>query len=710
MNRNADKPENPPVDFPEFELGTQARYSQLARRLLWQHTIPYGPQWDDWLDGEKGFPKYPELPSGAKATLWDGWLCEAELWQGTETDRIYPRLRESWRQSLLARRLDSDGYIETKQGVFFAHNRGWPFPYYTQENVGVGWIFTFFAQAQYYAPEKLNDDVGFSYRGLRRMKIDETGLNLQITEKNAWIELPAVSFDTFCAPFLQIRWCGENVGKHEPYLEWLREAEENDTQKQRMYFSRCPEMNCLQRKKDYEDHAFAMIPLFKHPMWNGRIRRIRICLGNQNTGGKLHILSVFTQLDSRHNINNVQYLKGCCAYFNATRDLEFLRFNIHKMRMALTAFQYTHHTLEELVVKTTWVGHDGSSGVLRDEYGNEIRKKGAGLTSNWMDNQPYGGYDSYCTAYYYQAVLKMAELEEMVCRHPEWGAENEYSALDPIALREHAEKVKKQFNQLFWDQENGRFYASIDLSGRRWRNANVMANLEILYSGIAYDKHEKLVLDWISGVRTVEGDDAQGAQIYRYRFAPLISTKKNKDYLLWYQRTDLPFGTELQDGGCVLMVSFFDLMLRIRQYGADNAWERLKQILDWYDDVCKEGGYRSYFHNRGLVLQGEGDGGCIGITAEFFESQLPMCAILFGFLGYDPRGDQILLSPNIPRELKTVSVKNVAWRTVKMDLHVDSTAKIITVAYRGELDTPFIVKTLSDYRIVLQKILEDESL
>lgn len=703
MYRNADKPENPPEDFPKLKFANLENYSKLAQDLLWRHTIPYGPEWDEWLDGEGGFPKYPELPSGAKATLWDGWMCEAELWQGTETDGIYPRLKASWKRALLNRRLDGSGYVETKQGVFYAHNRGWPFPYYKQEDLGVGWIFTYKNQAQYYAPEKLDDDSGFEYNGILRRGISAQGLELSIHMPDASIELPELSCDTFRAPFLQIRWCGEGMGEHEPYLEWVREGDNGYDAQRRMYFEACPPERELTCKADYEERAFAMLPLYKHPLWNGTVKRVRLCVGNRRAGGRITLLSVFTQSDSRHNINNVQYLKGCCAYFNATRDLDFLRRNIGKMRTALAAFQYEHHTLEELVVKTTWVGHDGSSGAFCDAEGKTVRKKGAGLTSNWMDNQPYGGYDSYCSAYYYQAVLKMAELEEMIRRHPEWGVDYAYQAFEAEELRLHASRVKARFNELFWDDETGRFYATIDLEGNPHPNANIMANLEILYSGIATEAHERSVLDWISGRRTVAGDDAQGDEIYQYRFAPLISTKKNRDFLLWYQRTDLPFGTELQDGGCVLMVSYFDLMTRCRIYGADNAWERLKQILDWYGEVRSEGGYKNYFHNRGLTLQGEGDGGNIGITAEFFESQLPMCAVLFGLLGYYPLADRLVFTPRIPEELGTICVTNVAWRTVKMDICADLATRTVTIEYRGQLDEPLVAEANGGYQIELRK-------
>ncbi|OHB69989.1 MAG: hypothetical protein A2V70_05770 [Planctomycetes bacterium RBG_13_63_9] len=82
-------------------------------------------------------------------------------------------------------------------------------------------------------------------------------------------------------------------------------------------------------------------------------------------------------------------------------------------------------------------------------------------------------------------------------------------------------------------------------------------------------------------------------------------------------------GDQVQDGGAVLGFSYYDLMARLKVLGPDNAWQRLTGILDGFEDVQSEDGYRAYYARPGRgTLQGGGTPGGLGIDHEFLESVL----------------------------------------------------------------------------------------
>ncbi len=706
--KNADKPVPPPEDFPRFVLGDKQRYSELARNLMWQHALPYGPEWDVWLKGYDGFPMYPELPSGPKATLWDGWMCQCELWPAVETDDIRHRMQTLWKKSLLTRQIGPDGYVETRQGVFYTHNRAWPFPLWTSGDGGFGWHFSFHNQpgehgtpnGMAFSPKNLTDDKGFTYYGFDNKGVDRVGLHLSVNKSYASFTTPDCRIDTRQTPFIQIRWYGENISDNEPYLEWQTENDEDYTAVNKMYFTPCPNRDELKNDEDVVDRSYPMLPLYRHPGWKGIIKKLRVSLGNREPGGALTVIALFSHYDTRHNINNTSFLKGCADYFNQTRDLDFLRRNITRMRLALRGFMHDHHALEENVVKTTWVGHDGTSPIRTDSSGKRARDCSGSIPNNWLDILPYGYYDAYATAYYYDALGRMIDIEKMILKHPEWNIEEDYLAYDPDFLISHREDVRKKANELFFNDETGRFVSGIDIHGITHDVGNILSNLEILHSGLSTEEHFRSVMDWISGRRIVDSDAAQGPDIYRYTFAPLINTVDNRDYWFFgYNADELKFGEQIQNGGTALAFSYFDLMARIKAYRADDAWQRLVEILDWYDEVCRSGGYKPYYESKKLNLQGGNVGGGLGITSEFFESLLPMQSILYGFLGYKPKADHVTIEPNIPECLDFIKVTNIAWCGLVLDITACRRDRTIHIDVRGESDFKSIFQSKS-YKIV----------
>ena len=92
-----------------------------------------------------------------------------------------------------------------------------------------------------------------------------------------------------------------------------------------------------------------------------------------------------------------------------------------------------------------------------------------------------------------------------------------------------------------------------------------------------------------------------------------------------------------------MYLSYYDLMSRIDTYGADDGFARLKGIQKWYekvkavadaasvDETNPKNFYREYYSQLGIVMQGAGTAGGIGLDEEFLESALVLAAIPYGY-------------------------------------------------------------------------------
>jgi len=306
--------------------------------------------------------------------------------------------------------------------------------------------------------------------------------------------------------------------------------------------------------------------------------------------------------------------------------------------------------------------------------------------SNYWDLLPFGWDDLYATSQYHAATLAMADLEEAIAAHPEWGVPLGVFGFDPSDLRDHAEAVKKEANRLFWNRKTGRFVACIDMDGEAHDFGFTFLNVDAIWYGIASEKHAGAVMEWLSGDRIVEGDTSTGEDIYHWRFGPRATTKRNVEWyaFVWSAPDSIPWGGQVQDGGAVLGFTFYDLWARLQVLGPDDAWERLTEILEWEKEVWAEGGYREYYKDgkRGTTLQGGGTAGGLGIDHEFYESSLMPAIIARGFLGLDPDGSALSIAPKLPEACPEMGVSNVLYHGVPLDILASEDA--VTVAVKED--------------------------
>lgn len=586
-----------------------------------------------------------------KATLWDAWLVAPCL--ATASADSAAR-RSAWRQALLTRDIDERGSVATHQHASIAHPRGWPFPFWQQGN-GVGWHFSFHdTVGPGWRPDHTVGLDGFTLEGITPPSLEESGQRLVFTHEHASITTPKFSLDVIDAPFLQLRARADADLGGEFTVEWQREDEADfparDTRNIRVAIT-----------ADRMNHA--VIAVGEHPEWRGRIIRLRLSAEGVKVGSGLTLQALFSQYDTRHNVNESAFLIGCAEYLAWTGERDFLTRSLPRMRSALEYLLSEHQLREQNIVRTTWIGHDGRSG-LAFENGVKRLRSGHGVGSNYWDLLPFGHDDLYATNYACRALDAMADVEE-------FAAEIADPALAPPRtsakeLRTLASAVRAEADRRFFRSETGRFAGCIDADGTAHDYGFTFVNLEAIAFGVASEDHARSILDWLDGSRRIAGDTSVGSDIYRYRFGPRATTLRNVDWYGWFWSgpESIPFGGQVQDGGAVLGFSAYDLMARLRIRGADDAWARFAEILRWSDEIERAGGYRAYYAaNPNHSLQGCGTPGGLGIDCEFFESALVPYAWIECFLGFHPHPDGSLrFDPKLPNGFSSIGMRGIAWR------------------------------------------------
>ena len=612
------------------------------------------------------------------------WLPRAMLWAGDVSPIANSVTRARVANRLSRIRISDEGYVSCHQHEGLAHSEGWPFPLPSQHE-GMAYYFTMTGIP--YGPEfglKRTESVeDWQVSGAKAGALDKNkGWAIEITEANATATSPAFVNDAFLMPFVRVKWDATDLPKDiQPYLEWTTEAEPEFAVTRRVPFPKASQASSWPTQ-DFD------IPI--HPITKaaGKITRFRIGFGSTAVG-KVNLMRIFSAVDSRHTINNSNYLIASADYHDWTGDRKWLVANLEKLRRA-TAYMVSEFQVEKThLLRTPWIGHDGRSGIEYKADKQKIIHPGVGIGGNYWDLIPFGGDDALGTIYMYSALSRMAQLEDLVAAEKLAPASGK---LDGRALHGLAKAVREQFQKTFWNPVTKRFAPKND-KGEFQDYGFTFLNNEALFYGLASDDQARDVLSWTGGERKVEGDTSQGADIYHFKFGPRSTTKRNIEYYayVWSRPEDLEFGDQVQDGGAVLGFTYHDLMARISHLGADNAWTRLQGILKWYQDVKDAGGARPYYAVPGRgKLQGGGTAGGVGIDEEFYESVLVPAIILDGFIGFSVRPDGFDLHPHHPAGVKNLMVSNVAYRDLLWD--IEATPGAVTFRVQsGKVDAPLRV-------------------
>jgi hypothetical protein len=661
-------------NFPRFMV--PGREKEMAA-LNAMHRLHYPPVWLD----------YPHRdPQGALCTLWDEWLTAPCLWADTagilvcdDKVTITQRLKNSFRNKII----DAEGYVATHQHEGIGHELGWPFPYWIKSVGGLGVHFsavgTKSAVLVKGAPVTTTTD-NWAFVGIENRGIDAEGLRLGLTGAHATATVRLGVIDPRVSPFMQLRWSAKNLGNAQPWLEWETEAHPGFSTERRMAIPRPSGGDGVMTHE--------MLPVYRHPQWQGKITRLRLNFGNATPGAEVTVQALFSQYDTRHNINNFDFIRGAIDVFLWTGDLDFMRAELPRLRKALLYAQTEFRTRENNCVLTPWVGHEGTSGLVINADGTKTIRYDSGIGNNYWDLLPFGYKDSYATIRYYDTLVRMAGLERAINRHPEWNFPNDSARFDADDLERHAAAVKTEGNKIFWSDITGRFVAGPDVKGERHDYGFTFLNTDAIHYGFATPEHARQIIDWLDGKRTVAGDTSTGADIYRFQFGPRSTTRRNVEYYIWgwSKPESIPFGGQVQDGGAVLGWSFMDLSARLTVDGPDAAWKRLREIATWFDEVQAGGGYRAYYKKQGASLQGDGAVGGLGMDREFFESLLVPQIMLRGFLGFAATTEGCRIEPKLPAEFPSLTIDRIRIKGLVLSVTVDRDSIVLT-KISGEVAT-----------------------
>ncbi|HEX3996929.1 MAG TPA: hypothetical protein VHX65_00075 [Pirellulales bacterium] len=644
-----------PDDFPRFVVPGHDGEMALLRELFWHHYKSAGPL----------------IP------VWDAWMPMSTLWPVRGDGAELQSMRGRWAAALAGRVFDAEGYVSSQQHDGPAHAEGWPFPTWMQAG-GIGWHFAPIGVPGYEAPHATSD--GWHLTGAHGSPLRENGWPIEITAAaggSVTLEPPQFAIDARIAPWLRLNWWATGLEGARCSIEWTTSKSPGFGPDRHVEFA-VAEGNLSHRE------TRTMIPVYRLAGWNGTITDLRIGFkmpDSKKPSGqpspRIVIKSFHTACDSRHNINDSNFIRGAHDYFMWTADVDFLRSQIGRIRTAMRFNTHEFQTRQRKCIYTTWPGHEGRSGVRYAEGrvgGPPNIVRGEGIGSNYWDLLPFGGEDALATIYYYDSVLDLAELEEQIAAHPQWkivATDARDAPFDPADLRRHAKEVRDYGTQRFWNQSTGRF-GTVDLDGMMHDYGFTFLNNEAVYYNFATREQAKSIHAWLSGRRIVDGDTATGADIYHWRFGPRSTTRRNLDYYFWgwSNPASVPWGNQVQDGGAVLGFSFHDLMARLKTAGADDAAGRLREILAWYADVRSAGGYREYYRHPGRgTLQGGNVAGGIGVDREFFESILVPQVMLYGFLGVRPTTSGCDINPQLPHDWPELTITRIHLHDHVLDIH-----------------------------------------
>jgi hypothetical protein len=656
-----------PSDFPQFIVPGHEREMESLRALFWLHY-------------QSSQPLVP---------IWDEWLPNATLWPARGEGAERGAMRARWAAALAGRRMNPEGYIESQQHDGPAHAEGWPFPTWMQAG-GVGWHFRPIGVAGYEPP--LATPEGWKLFGALGGAVNDRGWTIELKERAATAQSPAFAVEATRAPWLRLNWWASGLDDAKCYVEWTTAEQPDFAADRRIEFAPAASGDFDSRE------TRTMIRMYRHAGWKGKITGLRIGFANAGDG-QVVIKSFHTASDTRHNVNNLNYIRGCCDYFLWSRDVDFLRGQIARIRAAMRFVEREFQTREKKCIYTTWPGHEGRSGV---RWANGVKSvlPGEGVGSNYWDLLPFGAYDALATVYYYDTLLDLAALEELIAAHAEWQVTRD-GAYDAADLRRHAAEVKRTFGVRFWNPAAGRF-GTVDLDGNMHDYGFTFLNNEAVVFDLATPEQSESIHSWISGARTIAGDTSTGADIYHWRFGPRSTTLRNIDYYFWgwSNPESVPWGYQVQDGGAVLGWSYYDLMTRLKTAGPDDAAARLSKIVRWFDDTQAEGGYRSYYMKdpvRG-TLQGGGTAGGLGLDSEFFESVLMPQVMLYGFLGFRPTADGFAIDPRLPSDWPELTITRIHLRHHVLDITATRDGAL-KISGAGPIDDVLIIDAPPNVRL-----------
>ncbi len=394
---------------------------------------------------------------------------------------------------------------------------------------------------------------------------------------------------------------------------------------------------------------------------------------------------------------------GSFAAFDASYDRTILEKTEACMNYILN-YLYGKEGYIQITEASTFLNEDGSQ---RFDYVPGTQSycwNNTGLpnshASNYWDNLPFGNYDAYENALFYQALNSMAGIYRML------GGEFTAKAEEMETL---AEKVKVKYNELYWDAEKGRYIACIDTKGNRVDYGLTFLNFEAMKYGLASPEQAKLIFDWIDGNRVIEGESATGLEIMDY--ARLMQRVNRKEYEIikelnlrlaavtntiainnrdnqrtkevwWHGPAGIDpwgsakYGSHLENGGYIFYPVFYELMARTEYVSAQSTTDRLYEIG------------RVYEYNRlnsDAAVAGSTNW-LEGLIGEFPESGLVPTTYLYSLVGATAEHDGLHVAPAFNEVYETMGVRKLTYGGKDYAVEVRRDGSMTLTPAKGEAD------------------------
>ena len=662
-----------------------------------------------------------------KASMFQiNWATMGSIWHNFTGTALNYDMHEYIKYFIQSISQDDLGMIYSGHNNFMAGmsdindgiSQGWPFPTW-RESGGKSTAFEFNAGTQDQELWKVSDGTAFT--------VDSTGYAMfSFSAKSAGDSFKLYTsnislgngIETLHAPIVEIELCyddynnaiGTGTDVEDIYLIW-KTKEGGDEWFEAPYSEYCTVPN----KLSYSFAQRMFFSMYLHEDWDQKtVTDLGIEI-RPKSGKRLNLKNgkvnyIRPNYDTRKSNYTYQYILMCGNYFNATNDNAFLEEMLPKIRKA---FLFLTHALqgEKGLLNIDYIyGHD-AIGRVYDESGNLVNlNTGHGITNSYWDIMLCSQINLEANIYFYEATEVMKSLEARAVaaglNTEDVTVKNRLPYGERVSFDFTPEKLEQlsltirssieadikpvlQTNGLyqneggFWNPETGRFAAGIrEDSGKILDYGHVLWNSEAVMCGIGTTSQQKSIMDWITGERTVEGDTSVGDDIYFYEFAPRTTTKSNSFDYGFYAST-YGWSQDVQDGGAVLWASYYDLMARIKAVGADSAYDRLKGINSWYNDVYESGGqgvdfyYEYYLLNGGgslkyVLQQGGVTRGSLGMDREFYENCILPTTVPYGFFGMDgSEYNTIKYTHNLPSQLTHLQIDNVLTGGVRYSVSME---------------------------------------
>lgn len=364
--------------------------------------------------------------------------------------------------------------------------------------------------------------------------------------------------------------------------------------------------------------------------------------------------------NSYHFGNNVNYINAVYKVISWENSLDFLsEVDDNTAAEGDASKGMTVGQKVDLAMKYVLEDLDGKNGLMIIKNDENNGKTGS-HASNYWDNLLYGYKDGYTNIYFYKSLLSMNGIESMR------GNDKEAKYYKQLA-----QKAKEKYNETFWDKEKGRYIANIDSAGVKRDFGFTFQNIEALANGLGDQGKANKIYSWLNGKRIIDGEKSTGSDIYdAFEVAPRSNTvpieSTGRPY--WWNDCEgaisvegnAKYGEHLENGGAIFYTSFYDVLARAKYLGANDAEKRFGSIIDEFsmDELRRD------------PVNSAGAPWVIGIINEFPESGLVPASYLYSFLGIDANKDGLQLYPNLPDDMNTAGVKDLAYNKTNYNINV----------------------------------------